>query len=796
MHLVRQTSKALLHRPWYSASIIMTMAVGCALLTSVLAIVDGVLFKPLGYPSERDLVAIKLSSNRSPFPPGANPEDLDAWAQAVPGVALTGFRTHSSPVSVALVQPNFFDVLRVRPALGGFAPEDFERAASNVEPRIVTDEIFRAQFGGDSSTIGRTVILDPSSGFGYRVVGVMPPGFKFPTDLWPVGYLAPYVSGRYPPYLINDIIGRLPEDAENREVQARVLAVALTRNPARGPVTSPSNQPIDQVDVVPLGRALGSATRPLFAALLIGAGFLVAIAALNASSLMAARSVDRARELAVRRSLGATLFDVGQLLLTEAGLLMAASATIGVVIASLLLRVTAELLPRDVALFRTASIDWRIVAYSVLATALLTIVVVAWPTRVVMRGATSPSQARNVTGQARAVSWRLVVAAQVAIALVLTVAGSLLVGSLLSVYAQAPAITTRNVFSIPVQFLGMSTTVGREAPERATRVNALLDRVRTVPGVEAVALTGYDLLEHSSQGAFFIPPETAVSPRKAVTLHAVTADFYDVIQPQLTAGRWPTALELTGDDPVIVVSERVASSYWPNATALGQTLTNKARRDSTAMTFTVVGVVRDVRWAAWDEEALPTIYGPYALLARQSNSAVLMRVPANQSGVTAEALRVIGETDSLVRMGRVTPLDDLFADSVRPRRFRAWLFGSFALASLFVVGLGIFGQLAMATARRTREVGIRMACGATRPSIAILILREQLLPVLIGLAAGATMAGWAGQFVRSYLYQMTPSDARVWAAAIGLIILTAAFGTLIPALRASRIEVTKAVRAE
>jgi ABC-type antimicrobial peptide transport system permease subunit len=154
------------------------------------------------------------------------------------------------------------------------------------------------------------------------------------------------------------------------------------------------------------------------------------------------------------------------------------------------------------------------------------------------------------------------------------------------------------------------------------------------------------------------------------------------------------------------------------------------------------------------------------------------------------------DTDPMLRLEPPVLLSDLFADSVRPRRLQAWLFGSFAAASLLVAAIGILGQLAMSTARRTREVGIRMTCGATGAGIVRLILAEQLRPVVAGLAAGAISAAWAVGFLSSYLYQLTTSDARVWAAAIGLILVTAAAGTLVPALRASRIDPSQALRAD
>lgn len=796
MSVARQVVKALVHRPWYATSIIVVMAIGCALLTSILALVDGVLFKPLGYPGERDLVSIKVSSSQSPLRPSVTSDHVAAWAAAAPGVAFTGFSvspidSNMSSTGIARVQANFFDVLGVRPVLGGFAAGDFDDAPSMIAPRIVSDEIFRSQFGGDPGAIGRVVITDASTGYGYRIVGVMPPGFTFPSPSWSVGYITTNAGGRRGAF--HYIIARMPAGVTAGELEARVIAAGTTWDGTRVSSTSSANLPIDQAGVEPLGRALGEASRPLFLALLVSAGLLVAIAALNASSLMAARSVDRRRELAVRRALGATPFDIGRLVLWESVLLVGAGATLGLLVAAPLLQFTVPLLPRDLALFKTVAVDWRIAAFSVAAATALAGLVALWSLRVVSGGDADPGHARSVTGRTQSLGRRLVVTVQVALALVLTVGGSLLVGSLLSVYAQTPLIETTNVFTASVRFQGIPGGRTVVSPERTRRVNALVERLQNVPGVDAVALTAYDLLDRAYVGAWFNAPATAVNSRRAMMMQAVTADYYRILQPHVVAGRLPTAAELANDEPVVVVGELVARNYWPETSPVGQTLTE---RNAAARTFTVVGVVKDIRWFSWDEDALPMIYGPYALLARESSSYLLVRAPGGTSRVVAEVQKVMNDTDPWLDIGRVAPLEAIFVDSVRPRRFKAWLFGSFAFASLFVVGLGIFGQLAMSTARRTREVGIRMTCGATSGSIARLILREQLVPVVVGLAAGGLIAAWAVQFVRSYLYQVTSSDPRVWAAAIALIVLTAAAGTLIPALRTSRIDPTQALKAE
>lgn len=236
-----------------------------------------------------------------------------------------------------------------------------------------------------------------------------------------------------------------------------MLAAALARNSAVASGTTPVDRPFDQVSVEPLSRALGAESRPLFAALLVAAAFLVAIAALNASSLMAARTVDRRHELAVRRALGASSLDIGRLLLSEAVLLVSAGSLIGLIAAVPLLRFVARLLPNELALFKTVSVDWRIVAFSLASTAVLAVTVALWSLRLSSRGDSNPGQARGVAGQARSLSWRLVATLQVALAFVLTVGGSLLVGSLLSVYAQSPPIKTNDILTVSLQFLGTTS---------------------------------------------------------------------------------------------------------------------------------------------------------------------------------------------------------------------------------------------------------------------------------------------------------------------------------------------------
>ena len=793
---LRQSFGVLLHRPWYAASILTVIAVGFALLASVLAVVDGVLFKPLGYPDESQLVVVTASASKSRSAPRLSPDDPAIWGSAAPGALFTGFSvwgTSENRIGRALVQANFFDVIGIRPMLGGFAPEDFAPPRPLLEPRILSHEIFSARFGGDQGAIGRSVIENPATGDGYRVVGVMPPGFVFPNDRLNVGYIGPFVAVK--PYnWIGTVMARMKPGVTANDVRQRVLVTVMAQTSAGLRSTTLDEGPaIDQVDLQSLSRSLGAASRPLFTAFLAAAGVLLVVAALNAASLMAARSLDRGRELAVRRALGATPRDLARLLLVEVTLLVGAGAAIGLVLAALVLPVIDPLLPDNIVLFRSTALDWRVAAIAAAVAA----VIVAIATMALLRQATASDAKlrpdRTVTESARSIGRRLVVAVQVALAFGLTVSGALLVGSLLSVYGQREPLTTDGVITIRSSFLDNGAVFN--LAQRTVRVKTMLERLRHVPGVDAAAVTSADFLNGGRTPPKFAQPTTTSSARVLVEAQAVIGDYYRIIQPQLVAGRLPTTIELANDEPVIVVGERVASHYWPNTSAIGQTLTDNAK-DGLGLTFTVVGVVKDVRWFSWDANPVPTIYSPFALRVGFPSPTFLVKTSADPGRVTADVLRLMAEVDPLLRTGQPILLDDLFADSVRPRRLQAWLFGSFATASLFVVGIGILGQLAMATARRTREVGIRMTFGATPGRILRLIAGEQLAPVIAGLVAGGIVAAWAVGFLGSYLYQVTSFDPRVWTAAVVLILLTAGAGTLLPAFRASRVDPTQALRSE
>jgi predicted permease len=498
----------------------------------------------------------------------------------------------------------------------------------------------------------------------------------------------------------------------------------------------------------------------------------------------------------LRRSLGATGFRLGRLVFLEALVPIATGAAIGLFAAVPLLRLGIHLLPEDLVLLKahaTPAIDARVVMFVVLSAIALAVPTTIWPIRRALKvGAGSLGDGSRGSTRTHSIGRTVVIVSQIAGALVLTMGGALLVTSIMAVYANTPPIRTKGIVVLREEMMWQPAITTISPSDLMARTRALLDALRRMPGVEGVAIAEGQVLQGGGAVPWWRAP-AGYKGRLDVVAEAVTPDFYRVLEPQLVVGRFPTDTELEAGAPVIVVSESVARAYWPNASPLGQSLTYQ--RQSLSVPSTVVGVVKDVRWNYWDME-IATVYGSYARLIGSSNPTVFIRTRRSPAQITAAAMQAIAAVDPLIRTTNSSTFDELFVDSVRPRRLRSWLFGSFAAAALVIVGSGIFGLIAMSVARRTREMGIRIALGSTSERLLRLLVREQLTDVIAGVAAGAVISIWAVRFVRGYLYEITPYDPRVWAAAIAVIVLTALAGTVIPSWRASRTDPVHALRVE
>lgn len=809
---LRYVVRGLRAAPWYAATVIAVVAVPMAMAATTFAIVDGVLFRPLPYPNAAQIVALRPNfdgASRASIADGsqaASETDLRHWRAAAPDVPMTGYRVQPwsgigegvnvDVAGVAVIEANFFEVVGVWPLAGGFAPDDFSERRP-MQPVIATWEVWQGRFRGEE-ILGREIISNRATGLGFRIVGIMPRGFTFPSSRWDVSFITPYVSrseARTDPRVryFSEIIARVPDWSRVSALSDRLRFAArnvAAEFPNIGPAPKgwPESRwrrqgPFDVVEAVPFSDTLREKHGALFQAVFGAVILLVLMAAVNISSLMAARALDRQPQMNVRRSLGADARAIARLWILESVTLVAAGGMLAALAIPSLLQVMTHLLPDNVVLAKPAAIDLRVAGFIGLVLAGLSAVVAIAP----IRRSLNSSALRGTSARVRTPSRFLIVSGQVGVAVVLTVLGSMLVGSLMLVYSARPPIRTDDVVAVNVMLSGPGATM-RPSPERAAREELIRMKLAGVPGVRTVAASGAQVLAGGGALFTFAAPAGRRYPRNLDTW-AVSAGFYDVLAPEIVAGRVPSNDELRQAAPLVVVSERVAQAYWPGSTGVGQTLVNT----DTNTTFSVVGIVREVRWTAWDTDS-PVIYAPYRTTSRAPWITYLLHTDGNTGQVAAEAVRAIAAADPLATPRRAGTLDEWFRESVSLRRFQSWLFGGFAAAALIVVGAGILGLLAMSAVRRTKELGIRAALGATRAGVLVLIFREQMSAVVAGIAGGAMVAVWAIQPLKGYLYQFSPSDMRVWSAAIAIVIVTATAGILVPAIKASRIDPLRALR--
>jgi len=797
MPILRQAIRFLLRSPWYSGTVVSVIALGMALATTVFAVVDGVLFKPLPYERADELFRVTggyQTGQRSGI--AVAQRNLVDWAAAAPGVTIAayGIGSGSAPPtgdlrmwapSVARVDALFLDVLGVHPLIGGFQPADFD-TEGDATPAIITYGLWQSMFGGRPDVIGQTTAPYESGGAGFRVVGVLPRDFLFPAPgrvqpnvLTPL--IIPAASRDDLHYRTVNGIARLPRRLPLVDYQTRVDAAALAESRVWVPRPHEGSPAFDHAGLTPLETYLTGRQRPVFLIIFGTVAVLVLLACVNVSGLMASRVQDRARELAVRRALGAGSRQVAAMLLSESVIIVLVGTTVGLALAGPLVVLTLRLLPDAMGLLKPPSIDLRVIGFAVVTSAVAALVVSAWPVWRSLRSpaAYSMTNGSQATRRVRSTGRTVVVAAQVAMGLTLALGGALLVGSLVGVWQTDPGFRVDNLLVLR----GIVAAGSTEA--RSHAIDAFLSDVGRVPGVAIASATQSPLLSGGSMMNAFADGATL----------AVMPGFLEATGLTLLEGRWLTPEEIASGAAVAVVSERVAKKVGKGGRVVDREI--RGFVESGPRPFRVVGVVADAHFGSWDQEGSGEIYASYGLAATDQRSmTVVIRTGNRTRAVMTSLLPMVRNATGDVRVTSVATADDLLDESVRGRRLESWLFGSYAAAALAVVGVGVFGLMAMTTARRTREIGIRMAIGATRASVVRLLVREQLSAVVVGLGAGALVSSWAVTFVKSHLYQLTIYDIRVWSIAVALIVMTAALGIFVPSLRASRQDPIAALRVE
>jgi putative ABC transport system permease protein len=798
---VRHALRRLAKSPGSTAVCVLTLALAIGASTAIFSAVNPILFEPLPYPDAGRVAmiwperedgtrsgGIAFGNHREILQRQRSFEALAAlrmWQPTVTGPAEPE-RLDGQRVSAA-----YFRALGVAPALGREfdASEDRPNGANQA---ILSDALWRRHFGADRDIVGRLVTLDDTS---FTVIGVMPAGFE--------NVLAPSAQIwsllQYDPSQLGDfnsrewgnhlrLVGRLRRDVTMDRARSDLDAIA------RKPVPEFPRPPwafLEEGFVVhSLQDDLTEAVRPALLAVVGAVILLLLIACVNVTNLMLARGAQRRGELALRAALGASRGRVVRQLLTESLVLAILGGGAGMAVAVYGVQVLVALSPRDLPRLSAIALDGRALAFAVAVTALVGLVVGSIPAFLGSRGdlRAALQQSSGRTSGGHQTTRRVLVVAEVALALVLLVGAGLLLRSLRRLFSVDPGFAPSRVLSMQVQ------TSGRRFPDDAARHRFFaeaLEAVRQVPGVTSAAFTSQLPLSGEAD-SYGVSLESNSGEGEAAFRYAVRGDYFRTMEIPLRQGRYLEERDAQGP-PVVLVNESFAKRKFPGADPIGQ----RVRFGPGKEWDTIVGVVGDVTQLSLAASQPDAVYIPATQWPWADRALTLVvRSRLDAAALVPSISKAIWSIDKDQPIVRVATMEDLLAASASERRFALVLFEAFGLVALILAAMGIYGVLSGSVAERTREIGIRSALGASPGGIVALVIRQGLTLTGVGLALGLSAAIAASQAMVGLLFGVSRLDPVTYLGMVALLLAVSLVACWMPAWRAARVDPSLTLRAE
>jgi putative ABC transport system permease protein len=799
---LRYAVRALARQKGVTATAVLTLALGIGATTAVFSIVHAVLIRPLRYP-DADRLTILLTEfhdggavHRVPV---AFPGDFLEWsahARAFEGLGASVQGTvnlsgdgEPERLRRAAVTRALLDVLRVPPLLGRTFEEE-EMRAEAAPVAMLGAGLWQRRFGGDPSIVGRTILLDRTP---TTVVGVVPAGLAFPAGVEVWTPLSPSPGDRRNAYL--QVVGRLAPSVTLAQAQAEMATIAARVEQAavkkRG--AGVAVMPLKDHIVGDVGRLL----------LVFGGAvaFVLLIACVNVASLLLARAETRRNEVAIRSALGATRWRLSRQLLCESLVLAAAGGACGALLAVWGAGLTVVLVPPGtVARLEEAAIDPAVLGFAAvvsLGTSLL--FGLAPMLHVKPRGAPLASGADAGRGRVPGFGGlRVLVAGETALSVVLLVGAALLVRSFLRLSSVDPGFVSSHVLTLDISLPESPDANPEPALTFHERVLERLGRLSEVESAGAVNFLplGGSLL----RGDFAVEGLDAWPEGLLAAKPSVSPGYFRAMGVRLLQGR-PFGPGDTRSAPgVAIVSVSLARRLWPGQDPLGRRVKigigGAPEREPWR---TVVGVVADVRQTSLGDGPMPALYSPLAqapLRFLVNDVTLVVRTAGEPAALATAVTREIHALDPSLPVTRVQPLESLVADSLASPRFRMTLLGAFAGVGVALAAIGVFGVLAYAVSRRTREIGVHMALGADRPRVVRLVVGQALGMTGVGLVLGLLGALALSRSLASFLYEVTPRDPLAYGLTSIALLAAALLASYGPARRAASIDPATALRTE
>ena len=809
---VRYGLRMLLKTPGFTAIAVITLALGIGMTTAIFSVVYGVLLRPLGYERPEQIVQLhELNPKGHPIQfADPNFDDVRSQAHSLNGVAE--FAAEVEPVSggseptrtmVALVSQDFFPILGAKPVLGrGFQPE--EQRFGGAPVALVGYGYWKQFLGGATDLSAKKLIIDNRP---VTIVGVLPAQFSFPpaSEIWvPRETMYPHNVSRTAHNF--NVLARLRDGASITEARAELQTIAKRFIQQYGQDVNLTGIAID-----PLRDVMTNNVRPALWILLGAVGLLLLIACANVANLLLVQSAARRHEIAIRAALGATRGRVVRQLIAESLLLALSGGLVGILAAYWGLRALLALSPGALPRAGEVSLSLPVLTFSVVLSVLVASALGVFSGLRSSSGLQS-GLAAGGRSQSAFLSQRMsrgIVAGQLAITLTLLAGATLLGRSLLRVLSINPGFRTEHVISMNLVLPDVEQANAKV--QRLQFLDQLLSRISAIPGVQDVGgINNLPLTGFHPDGTFVeMSPGQALptTPRAFETLFhdrtrtgdadyaCADAGFFRILGIPLLRGRMFQAGDVMDAPHVALISESVARQKWPGQDPLGRQI-EWGNMDGDVRLLTIVGVVGDVRQEQLERPAFPAIYVDYQQRpAATSTFNVVIRANGDPAAITTAARQALRDLDPNIPPKFAT-LEQIVSGAVESRRFNLMLVGVFALTALLLAMAGMYGVMAYSVTRRTNEIGVRMALGASRTIILGLVLGQGMWTAAIGVAVGIVAAFAATRTMGSLLFGLSPSDPVTFVGTALLLIVVALLASYLPARRATKVDPMVALRYE
>jgi putative ABC transport system permease protein len=798
---VRIAFRTLAKQPAFCLAAILTLALGIGANTAIFSIFYAVILRPLPYPEPDRLVLVwqKRPDGRQNGVAGINylewikqTKSFERLEGFIPQFFNVGSGDNTVQTQGARVAPGFLPTLGAQPVLGrGFTPEDAKIGAAPVA--LVNFGLWQSLLGSDPSRMGQRLELN---GAPYTLIGVLPKGFDFmgqPLDVWtPLKFERPTESRANNMAVLGRMkrsVGLEQVDREMQVVSKRLESLFPGDNKGWGAM------------VEPLQSSVAGRVKPALTALMVGVGLVLLIACTNVSNLLLARSEARCKEAAIRAALGATRFKLTRQLLTETMILAAAGSLAGLGLAWCALRLMVTIAAGQLPRVQDAKLDGRVLAFTFAITLVTGLLFALLPLRQLTgrdlqaalrdsgRGAINTRSGNNVRN--------ILMVSEIALSLMLAIGAILMARSVVWLQNESRGFPPQHLLSFRVSFANPEL---KSLAQKAAYFNQMLERIAHVPGVTSVGATPNPPLEGLRQIGLYFTPEGSgpldSTNRPSASYNMINPDYFKATGVPILRGRRFDERDQEDAPQVAVISSALAQRYFAGQNPIGRTLlmSNPGKADAD-ITREIVGVAGDVRYLTKRPEDSVEIYVPYGQTTWPTIY-VFVRTEGNPGSLAPAVRAALQQPPWRQPISSVQTVEEWIDTLNGKARLNSTLAAAFAAIALALAAVGIYGVISYSVIQRHKEIGIRIALGASPDDILRWIVRQAMLLAAIGVAIGLAGHFALSRVMRSLLYGTSPSDTSSWLGAAAILALTAAAASYIPARRAMHGDPVKALRAD